>query len=84
MARAATRFFGWGRAWRAWGCFFGFFPRWRVGDVHGALGHFFVRALLVFVAVSFAAAPEVFNDTKASLPSRPTHSRAHKWISTFL
>jgi hypothetical protein len=60
--------------------------------VHGALGQFFrsrallvfVRALHVFVVVSFAAAPEVFNDTKASLPSRPTHSRAHKWISTFL
>jgi hypothetical protein len=56
--------------------------RWGIFFVRALL--VFVRALLVFVAVSFAAAPEVFNDTKASLPSRPTHSRAHKWISTFL
>jgi hypothetical protein len=56
--------------------------RWAIFFVRALL--VFVRALLVFGAVSFAAAVEVFNYTMPSLPSRPTHSRAHKWISTFL
>jgi hypothetical protein len=52
------------------------FARWRVGDVHGALGHFFVfvRVLLVFVAlaVSFAAAPEYL-----TTPRLPFHHVQH-------